>query len=312
MPQPSPETDLPPLGRRYAAAGRQLLLHRAGSGGPAVVFLPGAGLIGLDFLNIHNAVAQFATSVIYDRAGTGWSDSIALPRSAADVACELHELLAAAGIAPPYVLVGHSLGGAYARRFAQLFPSDVAGVVLLDPAHEGYASMPGQPLLTQVLQGLKLLPALLDMRRFYRPMFTRMLAAWPGGLRERLIDYHLAHWGRTLQESKNLYGEVLAELRDGGPMPDAPLIVLTAMGVDPFQAALIATPYLRELNLYKLAFYEAFAASVPHGENRAIEGAGHSTLHTDRPDAVVAAIRDVIEAARLSVPASAGALLVSA
>ena len=312
MPNRSPETDRPPLGRLYAAAGRQLLLHRSGAGGPAVVFLPGAGLIGLDFLNVHEGVARFATSVIYDRAGTGWSDDTALPRSAADAARELHALLAAAVIAPPYVVVGHSLGGAYARRFAQLFPEDVAGVVLLDPAHEGYASMPGQPLLTQLAQGLKLLPALLDMRRFYRPMFTRMLAAWPGGLRERLIDYHLAHWRRTLEESRNLNSEVLSELRDGGPMPDAPLIVLTAMGIDPFQAALLATPYLHELNLVKLAFYEAFAASAPRGENRAIEGAGHSTLHTDRPDAVVAAIRDVIEAARLSVPASAGARLVSA
>jgi pimeloyl-ACP methyl ester carboxylesterase len=305
------ETDPPPLGRRYAAAGHQLLLHRAGSGGPAVVFLPGAGLIGLDFMNVHDAVARFTTSVIYDRAGTGWSDSVALPRRAADVAHELRQLLAAADVPPPYVLVGHSLGGAYARRFAQLFPDDVAGVVLLDPAHEGYASMPGQPLLTQVLQAIKLLPAMLDMRRFYRPMFTRMLAAWPDGLRERLIDYHLAHWGRTLQEAKNLYGEILTELRDGGPMPGAPLIVLTAMSVDPFQAALIATPYLRELNLHKLAFYEAFAASAPHGENRAIENAGHSTLHTDRPDAVVAAIRDVVKAARFSVPARAGARMVS-
>jgi hypothetical protein len=150
------------------------------------------------------------------------------------------------------------------------------------------------------------------MRRFYRQMFTRMLAAWPDGLRERLIDYHLAHWGRTLQESKNLYGEVLPELHDGGPMPDAPLIVLTALGIDPFQAALIATAYLRELNLHKLAFYEAFAASVPHGENRTIEGAGHSTLHTDRPDAVLAAIRDVLATARLKAPASARTRLVSA
>jgi pimeloyl-ACP methyl ester carboxylesterase len=308
----SPETDPPPLGRRYAAAGRQLLLHRAGAGGPAVVFLSGAGLIGLDFLNLHDAVARFATSVIYDRAGTGWSDSVTLPRSAADAARELRQLLAAAEVAPPYVLVGHSLGGAYARRFAQLFPSDVAGVVLLDPAHEGYASMPAQPLPTQLLQGLKLLPALLDMRRFYRPMFTRMLATWPDGLRERLIDYHLAHWSRTLQESRNLNSEVLPELRDGGPMPDAPLIVLTAMGIDPFQAALLATPHLHELNARKLAFYEAFAASVARGENRAIEGAGHSTLHTERADAVVTAIRDVIEAADLTVRASAGARLVSA
>ena len=302
----------PPLGRRYQVAGRRLVLHRGGSGRPAVVFLPGAGLIGIDFLNLHEAVSRFATSVIYDRAGTGWSEAIALPRSAADAARELRDLLRVAGVAAPYVLVGHSLGGAYARRFAQLYPNDVAGVVMLDPAHEGYAQMPSQPLLTQLWQGAKLLPALLDMRRFYRPMFTRMFATWPPELRERLIDFHVINWRETLRESANLNSHILPEIRDGGQMPDVPLIVLTAMGIDPFQAALLSNRYLQELNVCKRAFYDAFAASERRGENRAIENAGHSTLHTERPDAVVAAIRDVIDAGGLSAAVDDRAKLVSA
>src|SRR5580692_7240056 len=122
---PSVSAPCPAPGRRYKIAGRRLLLHRSGEGGPAVVFLPGAGLIGLDFMNIHHEVSRFTTSVIYDRAGTGGSEDIALPRKAADVAAELHDLLAAAGVAPPYVLVGHSLGGAYIRRYAQLYPGEV-------------------------------------------------------------------------------------------------------------------------------------------------------------------------------------------
>src|SRR5271154_5712859 len=230
MSNPSPP-QAPLLGRHYEVAGRQLALHCAGAGGPAVVFLPGAGLIGLDFLNIHEAASRFATSVIYDRAGTGWSEAIALPRTAADAARELHDLLRAANVPPPYVLVGHSLGGAYARRFAQLYPADVAGVVMIDPAHEGYAQMPSQPLLTQLWQAAKLLPALLDLRRFYRPMFTRMFATWPPELRERLIDFHVINWRKTLQESGNLNSQVLPEIRDGGALPDVPLIVLTAMGI---------------------------------------------------------------------------------
>ena len=72
----------PPLGRGYLAAGRELALHRSGRGGPAVVFLPGAGLIGLDYLNVHDEIARRTTCVLYDRAGTGWSQAIALPRSA--------------------------------------------------------------------------------------------------------------------------------------------------------------------------------------------------------------------------------------
>jgi len=294
MPKPSPITACPPpFGRRYTVDGRQLLLHRSGDAGPAVVFLPGAGLIGLDFLNIHEAVSRFTTSVIYDRGGTGWSDEIALPRSAAAAADELRALLRTADIPPPYVLVGHSLGGAYARRYAQRFPDETAGLVFLDPAHEAYASLPRQSLMAQLRMGLTMLPAALDMRKFYRPMFERMLAAWPEGVRQSLIEYHLGAWRKSLQEASNLQSDVLAEIAGGGALPDIPLIVLTAMAIDPFQAAFLPEAYLRELNARKREFYDDFAASVRRGENRVVD-AGHSTLHTDRSGAVIDAIRDVV------------------
>jgi len=291
----------------FEVEGRRLRLHRAGAGGPAVVFLPGAGLVGLDYLNVHEAVARFTTSVLYDRGGTGWSDPVPLPRTAADVAGELRRLLRAADIAPPFVLVGHSLGGAYARRFAQLFPDETAGLVFLDPAHEGYASMPKPSLLAQARMGLAMIPAALDMKRFYRPLFERMLAAWPQDARQSLIDYHLRNWRKSIQEAANLQGEVLGEIGEGGAVPDVPLVVLTAMGIDPFQAAFLAKDYLRDLNAKKRTFYDAFAASSPRGQNRTVD-AGHSTLHTDRPGAVVDAIRDVVTAARRERPAPGPAL----
>jgi pimeloyl-ACP methyl ester carboxylesterase len=283
----------PPPGRHYEAGGRRLALYRAGEGGPAVVFLPGAGLIGLDFLNVHQEVARHTTSVLYDRAGTGWSDPIRLPRTAAEAAQELRALLDAAGVPPPYVLVGHSLGGAYARRFAQLFPADIAGLVMLDPAHEGYAAIPGPDAAAQLRQALGLLRLLAGPARVYRPMFRRMFAAWPETLRETLVDYHLRAWSRSLQEAKTLQTEVFEELRAGGALPDAPMIVLVAMGIDPFMAPFASTARLADLNAQKRAIYAAFAASTPRGELRMVENAGHSTLHTDRPDAVIAAILEV-------------------
>ncbi|MBM7788136.1 alpha/beta fold hydrolase [Tenggerimyces flavus] len=94
------------IGQRYDTNGRQLWLHRSGAGTPSVVFVPGGGLVGLDFLQVQERAAERTTSVIYDRAGTGWSDAVSLPRSAADVAGELHALLAAANVPAPYVLVG--------------------------------------------------------------------------------------------------------------------------------------------------------------------------------------------------------------
>jgi len=82
----------PPLGRYYDVAGRRLLLHRSGSGSPAVVILPGGGTVGLDYLNIQERAAQLTMSVVYDRAGTGWSDRVDLPRTSAAVTGELREL----------------------------------------------------------------------------------------------------------------------------------------------------------------------------------------------------------------------------
>jgi pimeloyl-ACP methyl ester carboxylesterase len=134
-----------PLGRYYTVGGRRLLLHRSGSGSPTVVFLPGAGAVGMDYLIVHERAAQLTTSVLYDRAGTGWSDPIGLPRTLAEVTDELHELFHAADVPAPYLMVGHSLGGLYARHYAQRFPDEVAGLLLLDPAHEDWdAYMPRQ------------------------------------------------------------------------------------------------------------------------------------------------------------------------
>jgi alpha/beta hydrolase family protein len=101
----------PPLGRFYEVGGRRLLLHRSGSGTPAVVFLPGGGAVGLDYLNVQHKAAKLTTSVLYDRAGTGWSDRTGLPRTSAEVTSELRQLLRTAGVPAPYLLAGHSLGG---------------------------------------------------------------------------------------------------------------------------------------------------------------------------------------------------------
>jgi pimeloyl-ACP methyl ester carboxylesterase len=297
-------TSYPPMGRLIDIGGRRLAIYRSGEGGPTVVFAPGAGLIGLDYLNVQQAVSDFARAVIYDRAATGWSDPVALPRTAAAVAEELRALLAVADLPPPYVLVGHSLGGAYIRRFAQLFPGDVAGLLFLDPAHEGYASFPRASLMDQLRIIPGLLRAAVNMKRFYRPMFERMFAAWPDPPRGPLIDYHLRHWRRSLDEAKGLQTEVFRDISQGGPLPDVPVIVLTAMGVDPFMAAFSPEAALLEINQRKLLIYQAFAACQAHGEHRAIAGAGHSTMHTDRPDAVVGAIHDLVDAANVTPAAS--------
>ena len=126
----------PPLpGRLLSIGTHRLHLHCAGSGSPAVVFDAALGGSSLSWTYVQPAVAAFTTTCNYDRAGFGWSDAGPMPRTVGRIAAELHQLLTAARVAPPYVFVGHSFGGLSIRAFASSHPADVAGLVFVDPAH---------------------------------------------------------------------------------------------------------------------------------------------------------------------------------
>jgi pimeloyl-ACP methyl ester carboxylesterase len=286
----------PPLvGQLYEVGGRQLWLHQSGTGSPAVIILPGASAVGLDYLNIHDRVSQFATSVLYDRGGTGWSGSAELPRTAAEVASELRELLRGAGVPGPYLLVAHSLGGAYARRFAQLFPAEVAGVLYLDSFYEYTdAYMPERLHLAKVRQPDPGRLQLRLMKPFMRHMYQRMFAGWAEPIRKRLVDLHLSRewWEVGVRERSNM-PELADELQHGGDLPDVPVIALVALGIDPGMRLLMSSNALREMTDGKRRLYAALASSVSHGECRILEDARHSTITIDRADAVVQAIRDL-------------------
>lgn len=116
--------------------GHKISVKVAGAGSPAVVLDYGLGGSSGDWDSVFPEVARFARVVSYDRAGYGKSEPGPAPRSQGQLAKELHTLLHNAGIMPPYVLVGHSLGGANIRAFAYLFKDEVAGLVFVDPFQE--------------------------------------------------------------------------------------------------------------------------------------------------------------------------------
>ena len=297
----SPEP-APPVGRYYDVEGVRLLLHQSGRSGPAVVFLAGGGAVGLDYLNVQQRAAQLTTSVTYDRAGTGWSDAVDLPRTSVDVTDELRALLNVAEVPAPYLMVGHSLGGLYARHYAQRFSGEVAGLVLLDPAHEDYSAYMPKDLVDQwnAWDPGEALPDELpaELIQFYRHLFEQEMTDWPEEISKVLVERHVSlAWLRVgLQEATNVE-QLYDEVRHAEGMPDVPVIILTSMGIDPFKAAVsqgIPESLLREEIEGKRRLYTTWAHSL-HGENRLIEDVGHVTLHFRRPDAVLQAIQDLID-----------------
>lgn len=126
----------PPIGQMVDIGGYRLHMHEEGTGNPTVILDSGAGGPGLTWELIRPAIAKVTRVIVYDRAGIGWSDPSPEPRRADVMAEELHTMLVNASIPGPYILVGHSLGGPVARQFAAKYSGEVAGLVMVDSAHE--------------------------------------------------------------------------------------------------------------------------------------------------------------------------------
>lgn len=136
--------------QKVDVGGHGLQLLVGGQGSPAVIFEGGFGAGIASWSRVQKDVAAFTQTVSYDRAGLGQSDPGPKPRSARTIATELHAALQKAGVKPPYVMVGHSFGGIYVRVFADMYPNEVAGMVLIDPSQESFNDWLNKNLPDQV------------------------------------------------------------------------------------------------------------------------------------------------------------------
>ena len=116
--------------------GRRMNIYCRGAGSPAVILDAGLGDSTISWALVQPRLAARTRVCSYDRAGLGFSDGSPLPSTADNIAADLHALLKAADVAPPYVLVGHSAAGMYIRVFADRYPQEVVGMVSVEGSHE--------------------------------------------------------------------------------------------------------------------------------------------------------------------------------
>jgi pimeloyl-ACP methyl ester carboxylesterase len=256
-----------------------------------VVFENGSGGAGMYWTGFQREVAGYTRACWYDRAGQGWSDAAPFPHPASAIADDLHRLLGNAGVAPPFVLVGLSSGGICARVYAHQYPSEVAGMVLVDSAHNDEndpITPPGGGYIPYFPKFLSVLAQIL------RPI---------GGLRLLLPPGELSPFEtRTLAESlkEEMAYESRLEARAVRSLGDIPLIVLTAgrHRIDPPDNPIEA----RQQRAWEAKWIEAqkqLARLSTHSKQRVFPEAGHD-LTRDRPTDVLEAIHEVVAQARAS------------
>lgn len=286
----------PAPGRLVDIGGRHLHLVEMGAGSPAVVIIPALAESVLGWLGVVERTAAETRACVYDRAEVGWSDPPPRWRRTPDLmAADLHALLTAAGIPPPYVVVGHSIGGIVARRFYAQHPDLVAGIVLVDSSHEQQAR---RFAAADWRKGTSRY-AWEVVKRQGRILGTRRLAASHGLLpdfdsdiaREAPPEYAGAARAillSTPHKRANVREMLMATHTWGAPpgLSSVPLTVLTA---------------LRRLDQSLLPAWvqmqEELAALSSGSEHITAPGVGHY-MHLDDPDLVVKAIRDLVRRCR--------------
>jgi pimeloyl-ACP methyl ester carboxylesterase len=279
--------------RRYPAPGQlvdvggyRLHLHCVGTGSPTVVLDAGLSGSSLDWSLVQPELGRTTRVCSYDRAGMGWSDPGPQPRTPSQIAGELHTLLTNAGIAGPYVLVGHSLAGKNVRLFAQQHPEQVAGMVLVDARGE-YVDANTAPADVQAFQrnlavqaGLYRIARSLGLARLIgASLWGAPAMSWETRTEGMLLTTSAR--GVDAQTAEGLERATDdAQLQAGPSLGDRPLIVLAS------EQNVTATPYWAEAQ-------RRLAALSVNGRLFVPAGSGHY-IQWEQPALVIDAVRQVV------------------
>lgn len=282
----------PPPGRLIDVGGHRLHLYCVGTGSPTVILEGGKGGTALEWSLVQPELAASSRVCAYDRAGTGWSEPGPMPRTPERVVAELHALLGAAGEPGPYVLVAHSLGGRYARLFAEQYPGEVAGMVLVDARAEYHDQhMPAElkAMLAAANQPSPLDEPLrrLGVARLFGPQLMTAANAEFGLLPPATLTAMAVQGTRPASMAAGQ--SELAEVERSDARLEA-----ASLGDLPLQV--LASEQSSALDPTWMAGQEDQAARSTSSALRLLAGSHH--LHLGNADAVIGAVRQVLALAR--------------
>jgi pimeloyl-ACP methyl ester carboxylesterase len=263
----------------------------ASAASPTVILDSGLGDSYISWRKVQPQIAKFVRVCSYDRSGIGYSDPSLAPRTSQVIAEELHGLLQAAAIAPPYILVGHSMGGYDVRVYASLYRSDVAGMVLVDASHPDQDSR--LPPELKDMDGSWMREA--EFLEYSMPFgVPRLFGMCDDSVVQRAAECNFQSARVNVEEMKSFLTSA-AETAATGPLGDIPLAVLSH---DPDKLLLeMPAGLAKSTNEAWEKMQEELAKLSTHGTQTIAKGSSHY-IQLDRPDVVIEGVRSVVDQVR--------------
>lgn len=288
----------PPPGALIEVNGKLSHLYcSGGEGSPTVILEAGLNEGGSQIWEpVRPEISQLTRVCAYDQSGIMWSQRRKQPRDAEHIVADLHNLLTAAGESPPYLLVGHSLGGLMIRVFADHFRDEVAGLVFVDSSHpEQNVRFPPDVWEAMAYPSTLLLKAIsaFGVLRLESPAAPSALSPSVG----EAIRGYLPQSIIGVADEIEAMASIFAQAKFTGPFGDVPTVVLTA-GRWPEQlpwqldADMLARIQDVWSDLWPQLQAELAELSI-NTDHRIISEATHN-IPLDAPEAVIAAVRDVV------------------
>jgi pimeloyl-ACP methyl ester carboxylesterase len=290
--------EYPAPGRIVNVSGTKSHINCMGAGSPTVIIESGLSSYTLDWAYVQPEVSKFTRVCSYDRAGYGWSDEGVKPRTVQRIAQELEELLRDAGEKPPYILVGHSLGGVYAQYFALEHQDSVKGLVLVDSVNWKMRKMPSGKMKAferdlKFISYLGILGSPFGITKLVHMPSSIVVQKLPAELQDEA--YYLTYKQKTyrtiydeldaMDESERMFYEKYPELK----IPYVPCIVLSASLPKDYPPFMVSIGLFDHWKKMQDDLAETFAGS----KHIIAEKSGHF-IQLDEPELVIQAIQEII------------------